>query len=156
MLDPKGTERRSTNFHGSDNWSIDNETFVYIEQNFDRFTVDGFAANNTKSPVFNSKYHRPDCASVNAFTTDCRLDFNWLCPPVKLVGKTLSHMRFCKLSRWVLFIPMWDSSFYWPLLTPDGKTFSHSEKVFWCWILGLSVTKSYVKRFSNLLLNSDH
>ena len=112
-------------FYDSDNWSIDNETFEYIQQNFDRFTVDRFADNhNTKLPVFNSKYHCPGSASVNAFTTDWSLDFNWLCPPIKLVGKTISHMRFCK-SQAVLFVPEWKSSFYWPFLLQTEKLFSH-------------------------------
>ena len=110
-------------FYDSDNWSIDNETFEYIQQNFDRFTVDRFSDNhNTKLPVFNSKYHCPGSASVNAFTTDWSLDFNWLCPPIKLVGKTINHMRFCK-SRGVLFVPEWKSSFYWPFIGSFVKSF---------------------------------
>ena len=110
-------------YNDSDDWSIDNETFHYIQNYFGEFTVDRFADNlNTKLSNFNSKYHCPNSSEVNAFTCDWGHDFNWLCPPIKLIGETLKHMQLCH-ARGVLLLPEWESSYYWPLITPDGNVF---------------------------------
>lgn len=59
---------------------------------------------------------------VNCFTERWNTKFNWLCPPIDLVGETLTHMKICKSSG-VLIVPEWKSAYFWPLLTPDGKVF---------------------------------
>ena len=117
-------------FNDSDNWSIDNKTFEHIQNTFGCFTIDRFSDDiNKKVKVFNSKFHCPNTVGVNAFTLDWKNEFNWLSPPIKLVGKTLRHAKYCKAKR-VLFIPMWKSSYFWPLITPDGKHFEKFVKMF--------------------------
>ena len=107
----------------SDNWSIDDETFQYIQSRFGAFTVDRFADNiNNKVPHFNSKFYCPNTSLVDAFAADWSKDFNWLCPPIKLVGKTIRHAKKCR-SRGVLFVPRWESAYFWPMITRDGKDF---------------------------------
>ena len=107
----------------TDDWSIDDETFHYIQTQFGEFDVDRFASSsNNKVRRFNSRYHCPRTETVNTFTTHWGKDFNWLCPPISLVGATLKHAKICK-AKGVLFLPEWQSAYYWPLLTPNGKVF---------------------------------
>ena len=103
----------------SDNWSIDLETFSYI--NYGEFTVDRFTHNcNTKHLNFNSKFSCPNTSPV--FSCEWSNEFNWFYPPVSLIGKTVKHARDCKC-KGVLFVPLWKSAYFWPLLTPDGYFF---------------------------------
>ena len=107
----------------TDNWSIDADTFQLIQQRFGNFTIDRFADNsNCKVVRFNSKFFCPGTENVNAFTENWRDEFNWLCPPVSLIAKTLRHMKYCKAVG-VLLVPNWRSSYFWPLLTFDGINF---------------------------------
>ena len=107
----------------TDDWSIDNETFTYIQERFGRFDIDRFAsATNNKTRRFDARFHCPHAETINTFTADWGKDFNWLCPPTALVGTTLKHAKACRATG-VLFVPEWTSAYYWPLLTPDGKKF---------------------------------
>ena len=110
-------------YKDTDDWSIDNETFQYIQQKFGVFTIDRIASElNSKVEVFNSKFYCPNTSAVNAFTCDWGNSFNWLFPPINLIGKAIKHIKYCK-ALGVLFVPEWKSAYYWPLLTNDGKCF---------------------------------
>ena len=107
----------------TDDWSIDDESFEYIQKNLGTFDIDRFAAsNNNRVSRFNSRYHCPHTESVNTFTTHWGNDFNWLCPPITLIGAALKHAKLCK-AKGVLFVPEWQSAYFWPLLTPNGRVF---------------------------------
>ena len=109
----------------SDDWSIDAETFEYIQSQFGVLTIDRFADNlNTKTKKFNSRYYCPGTLQVDAFATNWAGEFNWLSPPVKLIGKVIRHMENSK-AKGALFVPEWRSSYFWPLLTNDGHYFKH-------------------------------
>ena len=111
-------------YRDSDDWGIDYESFGYIQTRFGHLDIDRFAdSKNNKLPRFDSRYHCPGCETVNTFTANWSGDFNWLCPPICLIGDTLKHARLCK-ARGVLLVPEWPSAYYWPLLTSDGKTFN--------------------------------
>ena len=56
---------------------------------------------------------------MNSFTADWSSENNWLCPPVSLIGSTIRHLRICK-GMGTLLVPMWESSYFWPLLYPNG------------------------------------
>ena len=106
----------------SDDWSINNVTFQYIQRTLGLCTIDRFAdGNNSKLRRFNSKLYCPHSECVNAFTSDWSSDFNWLCPPISLVGNAIKHLKFCN-ARGTLIIPEWPSAYYWPLLF-NGFTF---------------------------------
>jgi hypothetical protein len=106
----------------TDDWGIDDETFNYINSRFGPFTIDRFADDfNRKLQRFNSKYFVPGSSRVNAFTADWGSENNWICPPLSLVGSVLRHMKLCK-AHGTLLIPAWPSSWYWPLIYPDGFT----------------------------------
>ena len=64
----------------TDSWSIDKETFDYIQLQYGPFTIDRFAANAKHN--FNSKFHCPGSLAINAFTCHWGNEFNWLCPPI--------------------------------------------------------------------------
>ena len=114
----------------TDNWGIDDETFAYIQANFGKFEVDRFADNkNNKVDHFNSKYHCPGSSAVNCFTCNWKPTFNWLCPPIYLIGKTLRYLELCK-GKGVLLVPIWKSAYYWPMLTKDGNNFNPFIKNF--------------------------
>lgn len=114
--------------YDTDNWSIDNETFYYIQTNYGPFTIDRFADDkNRKVKRFNSKVFCPETENVNAFSSHWGNEFNWLCPPIYLIGKTLKHLKTCH-AKGVLFVPMWKSAYFWPLLTRDGTNFESFVK----------------------------
>ena len=55
----------------TDNWSIDNDSFRFINNLYGPFTVDRFVNNlNRKLRCFNSRYYCPGTSHVNAFTDD--------------------------------------------------------------------------------------
>ena len=112
----------------TDNWGIDLESFEYIQSKSKVFTVDRFADDiNKKVQKFNSKYFCPGTDSVDAFTCDWHSEFNWLCPPIGLIGDALKHSKLCR-SEGVLLIPEWKSAYYWPMLTSEGKVFHEFVK----------------------------
>ena len=69
-------------YYDTDNWSIDEETFRFIQKRFGRFTVDRFAdGQNKKLQRFDSRFHCQGAENVNTFTSHWGNEFNWLCPP---------------------------------------------------------------------------
>ena len=117
-------------YHDTDDWSIDNETFNFLEAQFGLFSIDRFATrDNTKVSRFNSRFYSPGCEDVNAFTCHWGHEFNWLCPPISLVGAAIKHLKLCAATG-VLLVPEWKSSYFYPLLTPDGKQFFDFVKTY--------------------------
>ena len=115
-------------FRDTDDWGIDPESFQYIQQKFGHFDIDRFAdPANAKLRRFDSRFHNPQCENVNTFTVDWANEFNWWCPPTFLVPDTIRHAKTCKATG-VLLVPEWPTSFFWPLLTPDGKHFDNFVK----------------------------
>ena len=138
----------------SDNWGIDFETFGFIQSKFGKFTIDRFAdENNKKHAIFNSKFYCPFTSGVNAFTFNWSNHFNWLCPPVHLIGEVLIHMKLCK-AKGVLLAPLWTSSYFWPLLTTNGKEFDTFVKDYLLldpFYLNFSKGKSIFEGFVNFV-----
>ena len=77
----------------------------------DRFT------NNLKSFKLISKYLSRNI-KINIFTVHWSRDYNWLCP------SGLRHLILRK-DRGALLVPICPSSYYWPLIYPDGKQMTH-------------------------------
>ena len=112
----------------TDNCSIDNENFNIISNKYGPFSVDRFANNlNKKVNKFNSKYFCPGTLHVNAFTDEWSRDHNWLCPPISCIGSVLRHLILSK-ARGTLLVPIWPSSYYWPLIYPDGDQMANFVK----------------------------
>ena len=110
-------------FYDTDSWGIDDETFDFIQAQFGRVTVDRFASStNRKLARFDARFYCPGVENVNTFTSHWGQEFNWLCPPISLIGEALKHAKRCK-SEGVLLVPEWKSAYFWPLITPDGEKF---------------------------------
>ena len=94
----------SSKCRDTDNWSIDAESILYIQQRFgmsiDRFPDD----KNTKLPRFDARFHCPGAETVNTFTANWANEFNWWSPlpPILLIGDTLKHAGKCWASRVLL------------------------------------------------------
>lgn len=117
-------------YDDTDDWSIDTRTFIFIQSKFGPFTIDRFSDNvNRKLPRFNSKHFCPESLCVNAFTDNWSGENNWLCPPVSLVGSVIKHLKLCKACG-TLLVPIWKSSYFWPLIYPNGLHFATFIKDF--------------------------
>ena len=55
--------------------------------------------------------------SVDAFAFDWTAEFNWLVPPVYLIGKAIKHFCSSKTGcKAILICPYWASATFWPLI----------------------------------------
>ena len=130
-------------FQDTDDWSIDDITFNKVNERFGQFTIDRFADNrNTKLSRFNSKYYCPNTSGVDAFTEDWTHENNWICPPVNLIGSVFRHMEVSKATG-TIFVPAWQSAYFWPLLYPDGIRLAYFVKDF------MILSPHYVSRGNN-------
>lgn len=100
----------------TDDWGISKEFFKLLDTRFGPFTLDCFANfYNAKLPKFYSMFFVPGTSGVDSFC------FNWagevclLVPPVAVVGRCLEHLFRCR-AKGVLVVPLWPSSFFWPML----------------------------------------
>ena len=101
----------------TDDWSIDNRSFVSVCQKFGFPTVDRFADNiNKKVDKFNSKYYCRGTDAINAFTQNWADDeLNWLSPPIKYIIPTIRHLQLCK-AKGILILPQWPPSHFCPVI----------------------------------------
>ena len=81
---------------GTDSWSIDSESFNYLQQRFGPFHVHRFADNlKAKLLHFNSKFYCPYTSHVNAFTAPWGGVNNWICPPISCIPAVSNHIQTC-------------------------------------------------------------
>ena len=129
-MDPQGGEQTCILFsrlNDTDDFSIDYQSFNFIQKKLGVCTIDRFADDkNTKLRRFNSKYYCPYSEGVNAFSHNWIDELNWLSPPINLIGNTLKHARRCYL-KGILFIPLWESAYYYPMIH-DGYRFREFVK----------------------------
>ncbi len=97
----------------SDNWSIDEESFFELNNQFD-FHIDVFAAHdNNKLPIFCSYYYHPDAYATEAFSLNWgNFGCMWLCPPVSLLIKTHKRIIAAKC-RGVICFPVWTTATFY-------------------------------------------
>ena len=102
----------------SDDWSVDNETFETLSNQFGPFTLDPFAdSSNAKSKRFYSDFLCPNTMGINAFAHSWDNENVWLCPPVSKIIPTIRKIRKSSLSG-VLIVPDWRAASFWSLLFP--------------------------------------
>ena len=112
---------RVSRWFDSDDWKIHPSLFTLLGVQFGTFDIDRFASDhNTQLLRFNSRFNTPGSEAIDAFTQDWSQDYNWLCPPPKLIPQTINHLVRCH-ARGVLVVPSFPSAMFWPLLFPDGK-----------------------------------
>ena len=85
-----------------------------------KLSCDLFASStNNRLKKYYSKIASPNCAGINAFAQDWSKDFNYCCPPVKLIPDVIQHLKI-NGSHGILVVPWWPGAIFWPLLTLDG------------------------------------
>ena len=98
--------------------------FTQLKQLWGPHSIDRFASSyNAKLSRFNSRFLQLGTEAVDAFTQGWSSENNWLVPPISLIGRLLSHMHESKAFG-TLIVPMWKSSYFWPLLCSDDVHFS--------------------------------
>jgi len=108
-----------------DDYTINDDIFVFLDDLWGPHTVDRFACHyNRKLPLFNSKFFQAGTSGVNAFSQDWAFANNWLCPPVYLTAKVVTHLKICKAAG-TLIVPLWRSAHFWPIICADGVHFSN-------------------------------
>ena len=126
-------------FRDTDNLSIDDESFHFIQQRFGKLRIDRFAdENNTKLTCFDARFHCPGAETINTFTGKWAKDFNWWCPPIALIAATLKHAEKCRPRGHPVVeysTPMWCKS--------------------WCWT-HIFHAKACQTQFSTVSLSSEH
>ena len=69
---------------------------------------------------FNSRFFQLGTQAVDAFLQNWHFENNWILPPVSQIARIIAHLRVCK-AEGTLVIPLWKSSYFWPLLCDDGR-----------------------------------
>ncbi|KAK3084809.1 hypothetical protein FSP39_019417 [Pinctada imbricata] len=75
-----------------DDWGVSVQFFKFIDSIHGPHTVDRFAdSNNTKLPIFCSKFFTSGTSGVDAFSMNLGGHNNWLVPPIYLASKVIKH-----------------------------------------------------------------
>ena len=106
-----------------DDWSLDHEQLLAIDQLWGPHTIDRFATDHSRQLLqFDSRYFYPGTTGVDAFAFNWAGANNWLCPPTSLIVAAVRHARTCQ-AKVTLLVPEWPSSYFWPFLFEDGTYF---------------------------------
>ncbi|XP_069112417.1 uncharacterized protein [Argopecten irradians] len=104
----------------SDDWSVSDEIFQWLEGLWGPHEIDWFANHiNSKLPVFYSRHWSIESNGVDAFTADWFGVNGWFVPPVCIVHRVLKYMRQCS-AYGTMVVPLWRSASFWPFLCPTG------------------------------------
>ena len=114
---------------------------------------------NRKLKCFNSKYYCPGTSHVHAFTNDWNNELNWLCPAIPSIGSVIRHLKLCK-AKGALLVRIWPSSYFWPLIYPNGKQMADFIKDFiiielFYYSEGADSDFNGYMKFKTIILNSD-
>ncbi|CAH3107003.1 unnamed protein product, partial [Pocillopora meandrina] len=115
-----------------DDYSVHDDVFIRLDRLWGPHSIDRFASSyNAKLPRFNSRFLQSGTEAVDAFSQDWSCDNNWIIPPATVVGKVLNYIRKSKAVG-TLIVPMWKSSYFWPLLCNDGMHLNSFVKHWLC------------------------
>ena len=107
-----------------DDWSLAHEHFAALDARWGPHTVDRFSNDrNAKCSRFDTKLPCSTAESIDAFSQAWGADNNWLCPPVRLIPPAIAHARKQRASGTII-VPYWPSSYFWPIIMPDGVNFA--------------------------------
>ena len=105
----------------SDDWSVDNATLEWLNEQLGPFTLDCFAdESNKKVRRFLSNFACPTSLGIDALCHSWDKENCWICPPVSKVLAVFKKLMHTK-GRGVLIIPKWPTANFWPILFPDGR-----------------------------------
>lgn len=105
----------------SDDYSLDNDSFVMLESVFGKFTIDCMAnAANSVTGKFFSRYSSVGTSGVNFFAQQLtQEDFYYCFPPVRRAVDALRHLANFGASG-VIVIPVWFRASFFHWFFPDG------------------------------------
>ena len=84
-------------------------------------TIDRFACSyNAKVLRFNFRFYQQSTEAVDTFLQNWHFENNWILPQVSKIASVIAHLRVCK-AEGTLVIPLWKSSYFWPLLCDDDR-----------------------------------
>ena len=114
----KGTKMRWT----KDDWGVsDNHLLMLQLLAGKQVTCDTFAKyDNARCSKFYTEIPCATSAGINAFSNSWEADFNWVCPPVRLIPFVIKHIK-CQKCEGILIIPRWPTAILWPIITTDGS-----------------------------------
>ena len=98
-------------------------------------SISSFPISRFSFPRSHFQYHPfwcPGTEAVDAFMTDWGADINWPVSPLHLIANALQHAKACT-AKGTLAFPAWKSSYFWPIICPDGRhlaEFIHK----WCYL----------------------
>jgi len=99
-----------------DDWQLRDSTIFQIKQAFGGWQVDRFADHlNARATLFNSVFHVPGTAGVDAFSQDWGGQVNLLVPPLYLIARVLQHLVEDQAAG-ILVVPWWEAQPWWPIL----------------------------------------
>jgi len=92
----------------TDNWSIDAFSFEKLKSEF-QLNLDVFAdAKNARLERFISKFYEQGAYAVDAFSVEWPGNC-WVCPPTKLLLRTVKRIKNSKC-KGIILVPMWPAS----------------------------------------------
>lgn len=104
----------------TDDWQVDIATFKKFDMSM-QFSIDLFASDwNTKCPRFYSNFWCNNTLGIDSFSHDWSGEVAWVCPPIKLVLKTIRKIRKSRING-VLFVPHWQTADYWLEIFDEQK-----------------------------------
>ena len=111
---PRDVNARANELRKSIDYTINDSVFRKLDHLWGPHTCGRFTCHyNAKFNCFNSKLHQPSSSGGNAFSQDCSYHNNWLCPPVYLTCKVISHLKLC-IASGTLIVPLWNTAHFWP------------------------------------------
>lgn len=112
---------KKSKYQDYDDWEIDEVSFSVIDSLWGPHIVDRFASpQNEKVLIFNSRFWCRGTSGVDAFCQDWHFDNNYICPPVCLISQVIKRLASDGATA-TLIIPKWPSSYFWPIVCPDGS-----------------------------------
>ena len=100
----------------SDEWSIDQNSYKFIESQFSIcFTLDCFATEkNSKCNFYFSKIPQCNSKGINFFMQDLTSNHTyWMCPPVSLISRAIKYLLLFPCVKAVLYVPIWSGQPFW-------------------------------------------
>ena len=112
----------------SDDWSISEQVFTYLEKLWGPHEIDRFATHyNNHCKRFNSKWWVPGTEGVDSFSVSWQGVINWLVPPPSMIAKCVDKITHEKC-QCTLVIPEWNSAPYMCMLMSANRTYKSFVK----------------------------
>lgn len=117
----------------SDEWGVSNQDYQLILNELNVLpSLDCFASSsNNKCNVFFSALPQKGASALDFFVQELTIDqCYFLCPPIKVISKTIQRILIFPGISGILLVPKWKSRPYWALLSKYSSFSKSIKKVF--------------------------